>query len=92
LCHVSDIVNALVLIGAEAWRKTTFNLGTGKNYSVNEVAAMFGSKVTYVPARPGEDRETKADNKFAKKMLGWKPQVSLKDYIAKIVGKKRYVK
>ena len=58
-----------------------FPLGTGKNYSISEVAKMFDRECVYIPKRPGEAQETKADISFTKKMLNWKPTSSLKEYI-----------
>ena len=90
--HVYDIVSGLMLIGQEEWHRTTFNLGTGKNYSVNEVAAMFGCETTYISAWPGEAKITKADNRFTKRMLHWEPQVSLSDYVVQLKETKKWHK
>lgn len=86
--HVKDIVSGLIAMSLEDWHATTFNLGTGKNFSINEVASMFGGEVTYIPKRPGEAETTQADLKFTKQMLEWKPTMKLKDYIEEIVSGK----
>ncbi len=64
-----------------------YNVGTGKNYSIIEVANMLdpGSsgvkKITLVPARLAEVNETLADISRTTKDLGWKPVWSLEDKI-----------
>ena len=47
------------------------------NYSVNQVAEMVGGDPTYVPARPAESRETRADNSKIIQLLGWQPKFNL---------------
>ena len=84
--HVFDIVDALLKIGIN---KTKFNneweLGTGINYSLNEVYEMFKEKFgvdkIHLDDQFGNYRETlRVDNK-ALKLLDWKPKDRLKKYI-----------
>ena len=61
--HVDDIVDALWRIGAAAEvHDDAWELGTGMNYSINEVYQMFqekfGADCTYIPDQPGNYRET----------------------------------
>ncbi len=79
---VQDIVSGLIAMSKEKWNAEVFNLGTGTNYSINEVAAMFNHPTTYIPDRPGEAQETLADIAFTKEKLGWEPKYNLPDYIA----------
>jgi UDP-glucose 4-epimerase len=62
------------------------NVGTGTNVSVNELADLVGGKKIYVPQRPGEARETLADNSKIRQMLGWKPTLSIGDWIKKTMS------
>jgi UDP-glucose 4-epimerase len=39
--HVDDIVSALMLMGEKDLCNEIFNLGTGTNFSINEVAGIF---------------------------------------------------
>ena len=82
--HVDDIVNGLLAISN--WFFSTcdiFNLGTGKNYSLNEVAKMFdGAGVKYIPKRPGEAQESLADIQKSIDILDWRPKKCLTEYIA----------
>ena len=79
--HVSDIVDALIKIKEQQAYNKDFELGRGKNYSVNEVANMFNITPIYKDAKPGEARNTLCESKVARDVLGWKPQIDLLDYI-----------
>ena len=79
--HVEDIVSGLILMSKGNWNGEIFNLGTAKNYSINELAAMYRHKTKYIPKRPGEAAKTLADITFTKEKLGYKPGIDLKDYV-----------
>jgi UDP-glucose 4-epimerase len=79
--HVSDVVNANIM-AMESGEVSQYpiNIGSGKNYSINEIADMFGSEKVYGEKRI-EPQETLADIMTAKVMLNWKPKVELKNWI-----------
>ena len=79
--HVEDIVDALVLIlEKQAWGHT-FELGRGKNYSVLDIANMFGKQVIYKENKIGEAEITLCTDTTAKQMLNWEPKLNIEDYI-----------
>tara|TARA_R110002012_G_scaffold85601_3_gene213445 strand:- start:263 stop:1123 length:861 start_codon:yes stop_codon:yes gene_type:complete len=79
--HVDDIVDGLLAMHSEKAYGHTFELGRGKNYSINEVANMFSIKPKYKPPKSGEARNTLCENKDATEILGWIPQKDLVSYI-----------
>ena len=79
--HVNDIVKGLILMSEKTWRGDVFNLGTGTNYSINELANMYSSDIEYIPKRPGEAKNTLADISFSKDKLGYYPSEDIQDYI-----------
>lgn len=79
--HVSDIVMGLERL-LEIHTDEVISLGTGTNYSINEVAEFFNRDRIYLNAVPGELRETKADIRHAKRLLNWQPSIDLRSYIA----------
>lgn len=85
--HVSDAVNANVLAATTNIPKhflgTVFNIGVGKNYSINEIAKMYKHNTINIPPRPGEARATLANNEKARATLQWTPKQSVADYIDK---------
>jgi UDP-glucose 4-epimerase len=84
--HIDDIVDALIKIGLgnetveDAWE-----LGTGFNYSLNEVADIFierfGCEKKYIPQQRGNYQQTLRENDLALEKLDWKPTDRLKEYI-----------
>lgn len=85
--HVSDVVNGLNILSQEddACKGEVFNLGTGKNFSINEISDMFGGEKVYFENRLGEEAlETKADYSLMKKKTGWEPMFSIEEYVESI--------
>ena len=85
--HVDDIVNGVIKSSKQPFRGEIFELGSGKNYSINEVANMFGKDYPreYIDKRHGEYDVTLADYTLANKVLDWKPYRKLPSYIKKII-------
>lgn len=80
--HVYDIVNGLYQISLGEWNAEVFNLGTGKNYSIMELAKLFEpQEIVFIPDRVGEAQTTLADISFTKEKLEWTPTIELSDYI-----------
>lgn len=80
--HVDDIVDGIIL--AMNWQGSgTFNLGNGKNFSVNELCEMIGGEDHLADYFQGknEPRTTLADNQKAKDILGWEPKKNLPEWI-----------
>jgi len=78
--HVSDVVRANIA----AWESKigdggVYNVGTGRQVSVNEIAELIGGKTKNLPARRGEMRYVAADNKKALRDLGWAPKTKFED-------------
>lgn len=83
--HVDDVVDANILaMNATNHDQygTVFNIGTGRNHSILELARMISNKIEFIEPRIGESKETLADNLKASTILGWKPQKRIEDYIS----------
>jgi UDP-glucose 4-epimerase len=59
-----------------------YNIGTGRNYSINEIAALMGGEIVTLPPRPAESRLSLADATKANTDLGWTSKVRLENWIA----------
>ena len=81
--HIDDIVDGLISCVGKNHKGEIFELGSGVNYSINELAKMFNCKTKYIPQRPGEYDVTLCDYSKAEKQLGYKPKGDLKDYVKK---------
>ena len=84
--HIDDIVDGLIKIGFST--KTTedaWELGSGKNYSLNEVYDLFkekfGVEKVYIPDQKGNYRITLRENNEAIDKLDWSPKDRLPKYI-----------
>jgi UDP-glucose 4-epimerase len=81
---ISDIVEANISAmnaSAKAFPFKIYNVGTGKNYSINEIADLIGAEKVYISERPAEVRETLADIQDTIKDLNWNPKVKIEDVI-----------
>jgi len=89
--HVRDVVRANLLAaetkdaGSPAKDRggEVFNIGAGRNVSINGIAKLIGGPAKHIAARL-EPRDTLADNTKAKKLLGWVPQISIEEGIAEL--------
>ena len=81
--HVSDVVEANIsaMNATKDACGEIFNIGTGVNHSVNDIARMIGGEVKHIPSRIGEARDTKADISKTKRILNWEPKVKLEDWL-----------
>ena len=79
--HVSDIISGLVSLSKNKWNGDMFQLGTGVNYSINEIANLFSDNIIYIPKRLGEAETTLADIGPINFSTGWSSKINLKDYI-----------
>lgn len=77
--HIDDIVNGLILC-FEKGQGDGYQLGSGQDYSILQVAHMFGGEYILIPPLKGERVRGKADRTKAGS-LGWKPEHSLPTYI-----------
>lgn len=84
--HVSDVVDCLIkAMESNIGKAEIFNCGAGNNVSVNRIAEMVGGNSINVVPRPNEPKDTLADISKAKRLLGWKPKVNIKDGISTLL-------
>jgi UDP-glucose 4-epimerase len=85
--HVDDIVDGLYRVGMSSEKhEDAWELGTGINYSINEVFDMFeerfkGVKKIHIPDQSGNYRSTLRENFDTLNRLGWNPSDKLHSYI-----------
>jgi len=72
---VTDVADAFVTAAQADISAVTMNVGSGRSYSVNELVEILGGKVVYIPKRPGEPDETRADVSRIHRLLGWHARV-----------------
>jgi len=81
--HVDDVVRINVLaaehnssLGGEV-----FNVGSGVNISILDVAKLISDNIVFVEPRVGEAKTTLAKIEKATRFFGWTPSVSLEEWI-----------
>jgi UDP-glucose 4-epimerase len=80
--YVGDVARATVA-AADAPAGEVFNVGTGREVSVNEVVAALRAaggeiQVQYAPERPGEVKRISLDVAKAARVLGWRSEVEFR--------------
>ena len=84
--HVDDLVDGLIKIAkTELKHHDSWEIGSGINYSINELFYMFKNKFNVssinIPDQPGNYRMTLRTNDDMLKKLNWSPEDRLNDYI-----------
>lgn len=81
LCKAFDII---LHIDLKKVKGEVINLGTGKDYSINEIAYKILSKmnkpsslITYIEDRPGQVIKHCSSTKKAKELLGWQSETDI---------------
>ena len=67
-------------------RNNEYMFSSGKKYSILQIAKMFNTKYKYISSRPGDRNDSTILNNNAKKFLGFKAMISIKDYIKNFVN------
>ena len=99
--HVSDVVEALVKVGAsEKANGEVYNLGSGNCTSIIDLAkmiiAIMGLKKTVITTTnvswQGDVTKIWFNNNKAKKELKWNPKITLEDSIREIIAERKHSK
>jgi UDP-glucose 4-epimerase len=77
---VTDVASAMIAAAERAPSGSIYNVGSGRDVSVNRLVELLGSPRTVpLPRRPGEPDCTLADTTRIRTELGWEPQVSIEE-------------
>lgn len=86
--NIKDVVDANIL-AMKTKNKDIFgeviNIGTGVNYSIRDLVNMIDTQhpVEYIEKRDAEIGISLSNNEKANRLLGWKSQINLEDWICK---------
>jgi len=84
--HVKDVAKANHLAATQSFDKKylgeVFNVGSAKNYSVQEIADSISDNQVYIPERKGEMDTTLADITRINKVLGWRPEIDVLEWVS----------
>ena len=83
--YVKDVANANIMAAIsnpdEDAYGQVYNVGSGKNYSVNEIASFISDDTINIPPRIGEARNSLANIDKIQKTFAWKPEVDVETWI-----------
>ena len=81
--HVADVAAANIFV-SETNTIGVFNVGTGVEYTINQIADLTNNSAgrTTIPSREGEARRSISDSSKLRN-IGWQPRISLEAWIAK---------
>ena len=77
--HVYDLVEAILKVAKKIPNQQIYNLGSGKEITVNKIAELIGGKKIFIPKRPGEPDRSCADITKIKKDLNWEPKIKIEE-------------
>ena len=83
--HVEDLIDAFIKVIKSRLVNKIYNLGSGKEVSINKIASLFGGKKTFIPKRPREPKRSLANISKIKKDINWKPKVSIQEGIKRLL-------
>lgn len=77
--HVHDVVRANIMSFESDIRDQIFNVGSGNNVSIKELADMISRHQIYENRRAGDADVTLADIGHIQAQLGWSPDISFEE-------------
>ena len=83
--YVKDVANANIMAAIsnpdDDGYCQVYNVGSGKNYSVNEIASFISDDTINIPPRIGEARNSLSNIDKIQKTFAWKPEVDVEQWI-----------
>ena len=83
--HVRDVARANILAATSELDDAAFgqvyNVASGSNVSVIEIARMLSPDIEYLAKRPGEAETTLGVIEKVARTIGWRPQIAVRDWV-----------
>jgi len=83
--YVTDVAQAVLAAAKSSCKQEIFNVGSGKNVSVNRIVELLQGEKVHIPKRPGEPDCTFADITKICSMLDWCPRVPIEQGVAALL-------
>ncbi|MBI5123187.1 SDR family oxidoreductase [Candidatus Roizmanbacteria bacterium] len=91
-CYVSDLINGLVdALEKDGTKNEVFNMGSDEEYSILNLAKIVGetlgieNKISYADLPNDDPSKRRPDLSKAKRILGYRPKISLKEGLPKTI-------
>ena len=82
--HVEDVARANYIAAVSSFENhigEVFNVGSGKNYYIKEIANVISDNQVHISERNGEANATLADISKIDSVIGWKPKINVLKWI-----------
>ena len=82
--HVEDVARANYIAATADLGDhigEVFNIGSGKNYSIKDIADIISDNQVFIQKRSGEMETTLADITKVESVMGWKPEIDVLEWI-----------
>ena len=82
--HVEDVARANYIAAVSSFENhigEVFNVGSGKNYYIKEIANVISDNQVHISKRNGEANATLADISKIDSVIGWKPKINVLKWI-----------
>ena len=84
--HVFDVVKAIANVAEKAKKTSIYNIGSGKETSVNEIVKIIGGDTMEIPKRPGEPSRSLANIDKIKNEFNWTPKISINEGVRMLLA------
>ena len=81
---MDDLTNAFVILAKSNLKNKIYNLGSGKETSINKIASTIGGKKIFISKRPGDPNRSCANISKIKKDIHWQPKISINEGIRRL--------
>ncbi len=88
--YVTDVARAFLAAAETPLSGQMWNVGAGNPQSVNRLVELLGGERVNIPKRPGEPDCTWADISRIQAELGWRPEISFEEGVAKVLADIEY--
>ena len=83
--HVFDLIDATIKAVEKGKSGEVYNVGNGKETSVNLIADILGGNKVSVPKRPGETERSIANISKIRKDLNWQPKITIDEGVKMLI-------
>ena len=94
--YIEDVVKANILAMDSDIKHEFLNVGTGSSISILDLAnacieaSGLSLKPIHGPELSGDVRATQADTKLIEKLLNWKAETKLEDWLIEVISTKNF--
>ena len=82
--HVEDLIDAFIKLMRSNLKNKIYNLGSGKETSINQIARIIGGKKIFIPKALNEPNRSCANISKIKKDINWNPKISINEGVKKL--------